>query len=74
MIAGISDGCASTSLPPKLSITQIDEIANTHFAASVGVEDFKYPVYSEKLTKALRRTGLFDKVEPLSSFKEPLPI
>jgi len=45
IIAGISGGCASTALPPKLSKAQIDEIAKTHFAASVGVEDFKYPVY-----------------------------
>jgi len=71
IIVGLSGGCASTSLPPKLSKAQLDEIANTHFTASIGVEEFKYPVYSEKLTKALRVTGLFDKVEPLSSFKEP---
>lgn len=71
IIAGLSGGCASSSLPQKLSKGQIDEITKTHFAVSVGVEDFKYPVYSEKLTKALQRTGLFDKVEPLNSFKEP---
>jgi hypothetical protein len=71
IIVGLSGGCASTSLPRKLSKGQLDEIAKTHFAVSVGVEDFKYPVYSEKLIKALRRTGLFDAVEPLKSFKEP---
>ncbi|TAN40283.1 MAG: hypothetical protein EPN25_08190 [Nitrospirae bacterium] len=71
IIVGLSGGCASTSLPPKLTKAQLDEIAKTHFAVTVGVEDFKYPVYSEKLTKALQRTGLFDKVEPIKSFKEP---
>lgn len=71
IIAGLSGGCASTSLPSKLSKSQLDEIAKTHFAVSVGVEEFKYPVYSEKLTTALQRTGLFDRVEPLKSFKEP---
>ena len=70
IIAGLSGGCASTSLPPKLSKGQLDEIAKTHFAVSVGVEEFKYPVYSEKLTKALQRTDLFDRVEPLKSFKD----
>lgn len=41
-----------------------------HFAVSIGVEEFKYPVYSEKLTKSLKRTGLFDRVAPLKSFTE----
>ena len=71
IIVGLSGGCSITSLPPKLSKAQLEEIEKTHLAVSIGVEEIKYPVYSETLTKALQRTHLFDKVAPLKSIKEP---
>lgn len=70
VIAGFG-GCGSFSLPPKPTESQLAVLKQTHFKATVGVEAYKYPVYSEQLVNDLRATGLFDAVEPLDSIPNP---
>lgn len=64
-------GCSSSALPPELPEAQRKAIATTHFKATVGVEAYKYPVYSETLTARLRKTQLFDRVDALEAFEAP---
>ena len=52
----------SSTLPPKPSAAQLDILRTTHFAATLAVEPYQYPVYSESLASDLRKTGLFDAV------------
>lgn len=63
--------CGSNTLPPALSARDRRDIASTHFALSVGVEPYKYPVYSQHLIETLRATKLFDRVDELSRFSTP---
>ena len=63
--------CASTTLPPRLSPSQKALVRDLRFPARVGVERFKYPVYSDELAKALRATHLFAEVRALSAFPTP---
>ncbi len=55
-------GCASVKIPPKLTPAERDLVQATKIHAVVGVQPDQYPVYSNKLVSALRRTGLFDEV------------
>jgi hypothetical protein len=64
-------GCSSSSLPSAPTDAQIGMLERTHFKASVGVETYKYPVYTEGLIKDLRATGLFDRVDPLDQIDNP---
>ena len=64
-------GCSSSSLPSAPTDAQIRLLEQTHFKASVGVETYKYPVYTEGLIRDLRATGLFDRVEPLDQIDKP---
>ncbi len=64
-------GCASETLPPRLSDEQLKAIAATHFKATVGVRRYRAPVYSDNLIEYLHKTGLFDKVDSLDAFKTP---
>ena len=64
-------GCGSFSLPPKPTDSQLAVLKQTHFKATVGVEAYKYPIYSEHLLNDLRATGLFDAVEPLDRIQNP---
>ena len=64
-------GCASSALPPSLSQAEHRLVNSTHYAATVGVAPYKYPVYSERLLKSLRGTGLFDDVEALERIENP---
>ena len=64
-------GCGSFSLPPKPTDRELAVLKQTHFKATVGVETYKYPIYSEHLANDLRATGLFDAVEPLERIKNP---
>jgi hypothetical protein len=63
--------CSSETLPPPLSEGQLKSIAATHFKATVGVRQYNAPVYSDYLIKYLRKTELFDEVEPLEAFHTP---
>jgi hypothetical protein len=64
-------GCSSSFLPPRPTDAQRSLLQRTHFRASVGVEEYKYPVYSEHLIRDLRATGLFDEVGPTEKVREP---
>ncbi len=64
-------GCGSFSLPPPPTQEQLAVLKNTRFDATVGVEDYTYPVYSERLLVDLRSTGLFKSVEPLGKLRNP---
>lgn len=67
----LTGACSTTTLPPELSDPQRDLIRTTRFDATVGVEPYDLPVYSETLLRALRATALFKSVEPMASFKTP---
>ena len=67
----VGGGCGSFSLPPKPTDAQLAVLRTTHFRAKVGVEPYKYPVYSERLISDLRSTGLFDAVELLDQIDKP---
>lgn len=74
-VAGISlaalAGCASEALPPPLSEEQAKAVAVAHFKATVGVQRYTAPVYSDTLVKYLRGTGLFDRVDFIEAFETP---
>lgn len=53
----------SSTLPPQPSTAALDAVRATHFLATLGVETYTYPVYSERLISDLRTTGLFNAVE-----------
>ena len=62
---GLYRGCSSAALPPAPLASEMDRVRATHFRATVGVEKYQYPVYSERLIGSLRRTGLFEAVDSL---------
>ncbi len=70
-VALVVAGCATNALPPKLADDQAERVRTTHFAVRVGVEPYDPPVYSERLVRSLRSTGLFDQVGPLGAIEEP---
>jgi len=45
------------------------QVNAAHFEAVVGVEQTRFPVYSRNLVLALRKTGLFDRVDHLDSLR-----
>ena len=59
----------SSTLPPKPSAAQLDILRTTHFSATLAVEPYQYPVYSESLASDLRKTGLFDAVGTFQSMQ-----
>lgn len=65
ILALISRGGHSSALPAPLSETERNCINSTHFPITVGVANYRHPVYSNRLVGALRATGLFDGVELL---------
>jgi hypothetical protein len=69
--AVLTGACSTTTLPPDLSDAQRDLIRTTRFDATVGVETYDPPVYSERLIDALRATALFKQVEPVAAYKTP---
>jgi hypothetical protein len=64
-------GCSSSSLPSAPTDAQLGLLSQTHFKASVGVESYKYPIYTEHLIRDLRATGLFDRVDALEQIDKP---
>ena len=69
-VVGLYRGCACAALPPAPSPDDMARVRATRFRASVGVERYVYPVYSERLIESLRRTGLFDAVVPLEELPD----
>jgi hypothetical protein len=67
----IAGGCSSSRLPPKVTAGQLTAIRNARVAATVGVEPYKYAVYSESLIKDLRATGIFNAVDTTGTLKNP---
>lgn len=67
----LAGGCATNALPPKLSDDQAERVRATHFAARVAVEAYEPALYSERLIRSLRSTGLFDQVGPLGAVEDP---
>lgn len=68
----IVGGCGGTSLPPKLTPSQRESLAAAQFhTITVGVERFRHPVYSERLTAALGATHLFAHVDAVDAFDSP---
>lgn len=70
-VIGSRWGCSSTSLPPSLTGSEHSLIDTVRFDASVGVEAYRFPVYSEKLIKSLKATGLFTRIDKLDNFMVP---
>jgi hypothetical protein len=63
VVLGLVGHCTSAALPPEPTPAQLELIGRTHFNATVAVKRDDAPVYGERLVGALRRTGLFDRVE-----------
>lgn len=61
-------GCASSPLPPRLAPSEAERMSELPLPYSVGVVPYKYPVYSDKLTEALKSAGIFSKVSTISDF------
>ena len=66
-LALISFGALSSALPPPINDAERNCINSTHFSITVGVANYRYPVYSKRLVGALRATSLFDGVELLET-------
>jgi hypothetical protein len=49
-------------MPPALTAEQLKAIDNRRYDCVLGIERYKWPVYSESLDKAIRNTGLFKDV------------
>jgi len=57
-------GCATTRLPPRLSESERAILSEAReFPVVIAVQQYKYPVYSERLIRDLRSTGLFKTVK-----------
>jgi hypothetical protein len=67
---GMVRGCSSAALPPPPSPSEMTLVRATHFPVTVGVEAYRWPVYSERLVDSLRKTGLFDAVAPLDRLQD----
>lgn len=68
---GMAGGCCSSTLPPRITKAQRATLHGNHIGMTVGVEDYKFPVYSDKLTEVLRQTGMFAGVDHLKNFSSP---
>ena len=71
LVRGLSGGCTSSTLPARLTREQRALVNSTRFHATVGVDQYKFSVYSDRLIPALQATGLFDRVDSLARFPEP---
>ena len=69
-LLGMYRGCYSATLPPVPPAEALAKVRSTHFQASVGVEKYKWPVYTDSLVASLRKTGLFDRVERLEDLPD----
>lgn len=58
--------CASSALPPRLTAVESGRLSEIPLPYTVGVVPYHQPVYSDKLTAALKASGVFKKVAPVS--------
>jgi hypothetical protein len=56
-------GCASSKLPQKLSESEMQKIQSTELPYNIAVEEYQYPVYSDKLKTHLNNAKMFKIVE-----------
>lgn len=63
--------CATAAVPASLSLEDATLVATVRFSATVGVEQYEAPVYSDRLIASLRSTGLFEEVRPLDLIENP---
>jgi hypothetical protein len=71
MLIGLTGGCTSTTLPPRITAEQRALLHRTRIEQTIGVEDYQYPVYSDSLVEALGKTRLFARVDHLKTFTTP---
>jgi hypothetical protein len=71
IVVGIAGGCASTTLPPRLNADEQAMVNKTRMNLTLGVEECKWPAYSDGLVKALGKTHLFARVDHLKNFDRP---
>jgi hypothetical protein len=72
VFTNVTGACANTALPPKLTSSQRDAIARSQrWCVTVGVEPFRFPVYSDRLLTALIATHLFARVDVVEAFSTP---
>ncbi len=71
ILIGLTGGCTSTTLPPRITAEQRALLHKTRIEQTVGVEDYQYPVYSDNLVEALGKTHLFARVDHLKTFSTP---
>ena len=69
-VLGMTRGCTSAALPPMPLERDLATVRATHFGATIAVEAYKHPVYSQRLVEALRSTGLFDEVDTLENLPD----
>ncbi len=60
--------CASSALPERLNESQSKRLAELPLPYTVGVVPYEHPVYSDKLTAALKEAGIFARVAPIAEF------
>jgi len=68
---GTYRGCSSAALPPGPDASGLARVRATHFPVRVGVEKYRYPIYSDRLVASLSRTHLFDGVDSLERLRNP---
>lgn len=60
----LQSGCATSRLPERLSPSECAFLNDARqFPVVIAVQEYKYPVYSKKLIRDLRSTGLFEEVQ-----------
>jgi hypothetical protein len=69
-VLGMYRGCSSAALPPTPEASDLAKVRAAHFPVTIGVERYRWPVYSERLIGALRSTGLFDAVGSLEELPD----
>jgi hypothetical protein len=65
VVIHFGSACASMKLAPKLTREQREILRSQHLDLVVGVEEYKWPSYSDGLTSALQNCGIFRKVDHL---------
>jgi hypothetical protein len=66
MAIGLTGGCVSQSLPPRITAGQVALLQKTQFGLTIGVVDV-----DDGLVEALAKTHLFARVDHLHSFATP---
>ena len=61
----LAEGCVSTCLPPPITRAKKQMTALSQLGLVVGVEEYRFPAYSDQLVPVLQRTGMFREVDHL---------